>query len=195
MFTGKKRARARKSHGLFEKLMLCFVLLLSVLVCSGRSFANLPNPEPRERNVEIQGAKVISEGGYLWFHVINHESSALNVVVHFPSDVKVIQRTQELDEPYVLGANKSVDFFFQVPYYWNGTVAAGETREITFSFKIFTLYRNVKIGTEYINFTVKVMPLNWKADNHNLVYMTVFVSTIIPMLAAIVAITKIKKIF
>jgi hypothetical protein len=164
-------------------VLLLFPIFGQILVC----FADMPNPGPRKHDVEIQGAKIISEGGYLWFHVINHESSSLYIVIHYPPDVKVIREIPLV----ILESNESSDFYFQAPYYWSGIRAEDFSQVaenvLSFSFEIFSLYHGTKIGTESVEFDVKVVPLNGGADSRDLLYLTVFVAIAVVVSALVVA--------
>ena len=152
----------------------CLMVILSGLTYVGACFADMPDPGPQKHDVEIQGAKIISEGGYLWFHVINHDYRELYVVIHFPSDVVVIGRVPTVVN---LRTNESADFYFQVLYYWTGSpifTQQGSTKELRFYFEIYTLYHTSKSTTENVEFDVKAVPLNDRVDNRPLFYFAMF---------------------
>jgi len=162
-------------------MLLCIAARLQI------GGADMPNPAPRTYNVEIQGAKIISEGGYLWFHVMNHESNTVFVTVHFPSDVSLIGGATDA---VAMGANESADFHFQVPYYWSGNGTASEQspmRQLKFFFELFSMYRSTEIGTETVDFNVDVVPFNGKLDNAGLLYLTVFLSVMVLASATVIA--------
>jgi hypothetical protein len=163
----------------------CLVLVLSRLIWVGTGFADMPNPGPQKHNVEIEGAKIISEGGYLWFHVVNHDYRGLCVVVHPPSDVIVIGNASTVA---YLHTNESVDFYFQVLYYWNGSQISVQspTKELRFVFEIYTQYRTSKMTDENVEFDVSAVPLNHRVDDWNLFYFAVF--TVAAVVATVILI-------
>ncbi len=167
-------------------LVFCLMVILHGLLYVEACFADMPNPGPGKHDVEIQGAKIISEGGYLWFHVINHDSQ-LYVAIHFPSDVTVIGNAPAVVS---LETNERADFYFQVPYYWSGSPAShqqGPTKELRFYFEIYNLYHTTKIGAENIEFDVTVVSLNDGVDNQGLFYRTIFAATLVAIIAIAIA--------
>jgi hypothetical protein len=137
----------------------CLMVILSSLTYVGTCLADMPNPGPQKHEVEIQGAKIISEGGYLWFHVINHDYRELYVTIQYPSDVKVIGA---FPTTVCLNTGGSADFYFQVPYYWNGStilIQQNSTRELKLHFEIYTLYHGAKTTDENVEFDVDAVPL------------------------------------
>jgi hypothetical protein len=164
---------------------LCLMVILSSLTCVGACFADSPNPYLLKHNVEIQGAKIISEGGYLWFHVVNH-GGQFYVAIHFPSDVTVIGNASAVVS---LETSESTDFYFQVPYYWSGSLGSnqpGSTKMLRFYFEIYNLYDAMKFRTESIEFDVNVISLADRVDNRDLLYLTVFTATAVIMAAIII---------
>jgi hypothetical protein len=163
------------------------VLILSSLMWVGTCFADMPNPGPQKHDVEIQGAKIISEGGYLWFHVVNHDYRGLCVVIHPPSDVIVFGNASTVAYLYT---NESADFYFQVLYYWSGSpifVQQSPTKELRFIFEIYTQYRTSKMTDENVEFDVSAVPLNRRIDDWNLFYFAVF--TVAAVVATVILIT------
>jgi len=153
----------------------CSLLILSSIVCVGTCFADMPNPGPQKHDVEIEGAKIISEGGYLWFHVINHDYRGVFVAIHPPSGVIMMGKTPTVA---YLSTNESTDFYFQVFYFWSGNpvlVQQGQTKELRFFFEIYTQYRTSKVTDENVEFSVNVVPLNHGADDWNLFYLAIFI--------------------
>jgi hypothetical protein len=151
----------------------CLILILSSLTCVGVCFADMPNPGPQKHDVEIQGAKIISEGGYLWFHVVNHDYRGVFVAIHPPSGVTMMENTSSVA---YLNTNEVADFYFQVYYFWSGNpilVQQGPTKELKFFFEIYTQYRTSKMTDENVEFNVNAVPLNYKADDWNLFYFAV----------------------
>jgi hypothetical protein len=69
----------------------CLILILSSLLFVGVCFADMPNPGPQKHDVEIQGAKIISEGGHLWFHVVNHDYRGVFVAIR-PNSIHLEMR-------------------------------------------------------------------------------------------------------
>jgi hypothetical protein len=137
----------------------CLMVILSSLAYVGACLADMPNPGPQKHEVEIQGAKIISEGGYLWFHVINHDSRELYVTIQYSLDVTVIGM---FPTTVCLNTGGSADFYFQVPYYWNGStilIQQNSTRELKFNFEIYTLYHGTKVTDENVEFDVDAVPL------------------------------------
>jgi len=151
---------------------LYLVLSLLVVCQVAMGFADSPDPGLLHHNVEIEGAKIISEGGYLWFQVTNHETYPLQIAIQYPSDVIV---KKEIPATLTLEANETSDFYFQAPYYWNGTgdYTQDAEKELKFHFKISDHYQNYTINDENIDFTVKVVPLNRGFDT-SLLYLTIF---------------------
>jgi hypothetical protein len=163
---------------------LCAVLVFSSLLWAGVCFADMPNPGPSKHNVEIQGAKVISEGGYLWFHVVSHDSRPLFVEVHAPPGVRAMENSTSVK---FLHTDESADFFFQVSYLWTESqvlVEADQTTKIKFVFEIYTMYRTGKMTDENVEFNVSVVPLNQDIENWNLLYFAI--STIITLIVAVI---------
>jgi len=164
----------------------CLVLVLSSLIWVEACFADMPNPGPQKHDIEIQGAKIISEGGYLWFHVVNHDYRGLCVVVHPSSDVIVIGNASTVA---YLHTNESADFYFQVLYYWSGSlifVQQSLTKELRFVFEIYTQYRTSKTTDENVEFDVSAVPLNRRLDDWNLFYFAVF--TVAAVVATVILI-------
>jgi hypothetical protein len=173
-------------------LVFCSLVILSWLLYARTCFADMPNPGPRKHDVEIEGAKIISEGGYLWFHVINH-GSQVYVAVHFPSDVMVIGNASFVVS---LGTNESADFHFQVPYYWSGWpvfLQQGPTKGLRFYFELYNLYRGTKIGTENTEFDVNVVPLNGRVNNQDLFYLAVFAAAAVVTTVIVIAVRVGRK--
>jgi len=159
-------------------------LVLSSLMWVGACFADMPNPGPQKHNVEIQGAKIISEGGYLWFHVVSHDDRILCVAVHPPSDVIVIGNASTVTYLYT---NGSADFYFQVLYYWSGSpIFVQSPKELRFIFEIYTQYHTSKMTDENVEFDVNAVPLNRTIDG-NLFYFAVF--TVAAVVATVILIT------
>jgi hypothetical protein len=165
----------------------CLVLVLSSLIWVGACFADMPNPGPQKHDVEIEGAKIISEGGYLWFHVVNHDYRGLCVVVHPPSDVIVIGNASTVA---YLHTNESTDFYFQVLYYWTGSqisVQPSPTKELRFVFEIYTQYRTSKMTDENVEFDVNAVPLNRGTDDWNLFYFAIFTLAAVTVTVIVIA--------
>lgn len=159
----------------FATFVSCLMVILYMLLYVEACFADSPWTQPVKHNVDIEGAKIISEGGYLWFHVVNHDTP-LHVFISFPSDVKVIGNASE---SVYLETNESADFYFQVPYYWSQppfSVQPGLTKELRFSFEIYNSIPDDGIGTENVEFDVTAVPLSGRSDNQGLLYLTVFVA-------------------
>jgi len=157
----------------FATFVPCLMVILYMLPCIGACFADSPWRQPVKHNVDIEGAKIISEGGYLWFHVVNHDAP-LYVHISFPSDVKVIGNASQ---SVYLETSESADFYFQVPYYWGqppSSVQQGLTKELRFSFEIYNFIPDDGIGTENVEFDVTAVPLSGRGDNQGLLYLTVF---------------------
>jgi len=162
-----------KNLKLIVTVVFCSMVILYGLLYVRACFADMPNPGPLKHDVEIQGAKIISEGGYLWFHVINHGDPNY-VAVHFPFDVRVIGNGSAV---VFLGTNESADFYFQVPYYWSEppvSLQQSPTKELKFSFEIYNLYHAEKIGVESVEFNVTAVPLKDRVDNLDLFYIAIF---------------------
>lgn len=175
-------------------LVFWFMVVLSGLLYVGACFADMPNPGPRKHDVEIQGAKIISEGGYLWFHVINHDR-LLYVAIHFPSDVAEMGNAPAVVS---LETNESADFYFQVPYYWSRWLSflqLGRTKELRFYFEIYSLCHTSKIGTESIEFDITAVPLNDGVDNRSLFYLTVFTAAAVVTTAIAVGAKLSRRLF
>jgi len=153
---------------------LCLMLILSGLMCVGSCLADMPNPGPQTHDVEIQGAKIISEGGYLWFHVVNHDSRGVFVAIRPPSGVILMNETSTSS---YLSTGESADYYFQVMYFWSGNpvfVQEGPTKELRFFFEIYTQYQKYKVTDENVEFDVNVVPLNRSGDDWNLFYFAIF---------------------
>jgi hypothetical protein len=107
--------------------------------------------------------------------------------VHPPSDVIVIGNASTVAYLYT---NESVDFYFQVLYYWSGSpifVQQSPTKELRFIFEIYTQYRTSKMTDENVEFDVSAVPLNRRVDDWNLFYFAVF--TVAAVVATVILIT------
>jgi hypothetical protein len=119
------------SAGLFEVLGLrgvsargktCFLIVLlvvAVLLTIVSVGADMPEPQVVTYKVEIQGAHKVSEGGNLWFYMINHDNQSFNVTVEFDGGVRSFNRSIPGDylpfelNPFMLPVNASANIFFQ----------------------------------------------------------------------------------
>jgi hypothetical protein len=156
----------------FATFVSCLMVVLYMLLYVRTCFADVGPKPPVKYNVDIEGAKIISEGGYLWFHVVNHDVP-LSVSISFPSDVKVIGNASNSVD---LETNESGDFYFQVPYYWSQppvSIPPSLTKELRFNFGIYRPSSYHEIG-ESVEFDVTAVPLSSRGDNQGLLYLTVF---------------------
>lgn len=170
----------------------CLIVILSSLTYIGACFADMPNPGPQKHDVDIQGAKIISEGGYLWFHVINHDYRQLYVAIHSPSDAIAIGTVPTV---VYLKTNESADFYFQIPYYWSGSpffIWQGSTKVLRFYFEIYTLYHTDKSTSENVEFDVNAVPLNDRVVNRDLFYFAVFTAAAV-VITVIVIVARLGK--
>jgi hypothetical protein len=181
-----------------EKWVVCLfcVMFIGVVLANfSLCVADSPNPARFRYDVEIQGAKIISEGGYLWFHVVNHEPDWVSVAIRYPSDaitVKIFPSNVTLE------ANKTADFYFQVPYYWSQPTNGHQqnsSQTLKFNFAICGPTRAPTIGTQNIEFNVKVVPLNGGADDRYLLYIVILimVAFVITAIAVIVKLDRQKR--
>ncbi len=101
-------------------LMISSVLLavMVLLLVAGVS-ADSPEPQYRIYKVEIQGAHEVSEGGNLWFYMINHDNQSFEVTVEYEDMVKCFNHSSPGDylswrlDPFVLPVNGYANIFFQ----------------------------------------------------------------------------------
>ena len=183
-----------------EKWVVClFCVMFIGVVLANFSFcvADSPNPALFRYDVEIQGAKIISEGGYLWFHVVNHEPDWVSVVIRYPSDAMTVGI---FPSNVTLEANGTVDFYFQVPYYWSQPIGGHQqnsSQTLKFNFAVYGPTRASTIRTQSIEFDVKVVPLNGDSDDRYLLYLTILilVAFAITAIAVIAKLSRKKKVW
>lgn len=172
---------------------LCCVMFVCVVLADLSScVADSPDPALFRYDVEIQGAKIISEGGYLWFHVVNHEPDWVSVAITYPSDAMTVGI---FPSNVTIEANGTADFYFQVPYYWsqpNSGHQRDSSQTLKFSFAIYGPTRAPTIGTQNIEFDVKVVPLNGGTDDRYLLYIAIFI-VVAFMIIAIAVIAKLDR--
>jgi hypothetical protein len=157
---------------------LCLMVILSSLTYVGTCFADMPNPGPQEHEVEIQGAKIISEGGYLRFHVINHDYRQLYITIHYPSNIILIGTFSTV---VYLKTGETADFYFQVPNYWNKStilIRQNSTKKLKFYFEIYTLYHGDKITDENVEFNVNAVPLS-RVYAPDLFFFAIFITAVV----------------
>jgi hypothetical protein len=108
------RFRAAGKLEIFSVLLAVTILLLIAEVC-----ADMPEPHYAIYKVEIQGAHKVSEGGNLWFYMINHDNQSFEVTGEYEGGVKCFNHSTPNDyslwrlDPFVLSVNEYVNIFFQ----------------------------------------------------------------------------------
>jgi hypothetical protein len=171
---------------------MCLMVILTSLAYVGGCFADMPNPGPQKHEVEIQGAKIISEGGYLWFHVINHDNRQLYVAIHYPSDAILIGTFPTV---VFLKTGEKADFYFQVPYYWSKSailIQQNSTKTLKFYFEIYTLYHGEKTTDENVEFDVNAIPLT-RVYPLDLFFFAIFIAAAVVIAVVIIALRKNRK--
>jgi hypothetical protein len=172
--------------------LFCIVFVAVVLADVAACLGDSPEPRLRSYNVEIQGAKIISEGGYLWFHVVNHEPDRVSVAIYSPLGVITVG---DAPSNVSLEATQTADFYFQVPYYWSRTTSypqQNSTQELKFYFAVYGPYHTPDIGTRIVEFDVKVVPLNGGADDQYLFYLTILIMAVF-ILTAVAVIAELSR--
>lgn len=177
-----------KVYAKLTLILLTVVLILSVVLI-GR--ADVPNPDAYNiYPVEIQGAHQISEGGYLWFHLVNHYTLGFLVTVEFDSEFTPFNQTTSYAgtlASFTLNMNGTADLYFQAKPIYNGETLQVQSNSTWVHWKqcrlIFHLHPLVGesdgVHVDRVYFEVEIIPLSWKIVQPSTSPVTYFSSVLV----------------
>jgi hypothetical protein len=170
---GKEKERRLKMNKAICIILVVFVSLSTSLVSADTS--SIPGTP---LYLEINGAKIVSEGGYFWFSITNKGDYWIEVALHYPPDFNMSRFNTS--EP-VHGMGESFgDGFYSFPLEPNDTwvigfVAPTLPANLSYNSYLFTFYSavggistNKAIDVSYYDVLVIKGVINVKVDDSKL---------------------------